>query len=83
MNKLMIRLIKFYQRLHKGGPKRCRYSPSCSNYGLEAFQKFNFFYAFYLTATRILRCNRLFKPKYDPVPKNRIEILFDDIVLKK
>lgn len=78
MNKLIIKLIKSYQKLHKGRSSHCRYSPTCSNYGLEAFQKFNFFYAAFLTITRILRCNPLFKPKYDPVPKSRLEKLFKD-----
>jgi putative membrane protein insertion efficiency factor len=78
MNKLIIRLIKSYQKLHKGKSSHCRYNPTCSNYGLEAYQKFNFFYATFLTIFRILRCNPLFKPRYDPVPKSRLEKLFKD-----
>ena len=78
MNKLMIKIIKYYQTLHKGRSSHCRYSPTCSNYGLESYKKFNFFYATFLTIKRILKCNPLFKPKYDPVPKTRIEKLFKD-----
>ena len=76
MNKLIIKLIEKYKRLHNDSTSHCRYSPTCSSYGLEAYQKFNFFYASFLTISRILRCNPLFKPKYDPVPKTRIEKLF-------
>lgn len=79
MNKLMIKIIKFYQRSNTGH-SHCRYSPTCSHYGLEAFRKFNFLYASFLTITRILRCNPLFKPKYDPVPKSRIEKLFEEYI---
>ena len=65
MNKLMIKLIKFYQK-YKPDRKHCRHYPTCSNYALEAYEKFNFFYATFLTIKRILKCNPLFKPKYDP-----------------
>ena len=72
MNKLMIRLIKFYKR-NKPDRKHCRYYPTCSNYAIEAYEKFNFFYATFLTIKRILKCNPLFRPGYDPVPLSRKE----------
>lgn len=74
MNKLFIKLINLYQSLRKNdGKGHCRYSPSCSNYAKEAFQKFNFFKAFLLTVYRILRCNPLSKGGFDPVPKTKKE----------
>lgn len=73
MKKLAIKLIKFYQREKSGRPPRCKYTPSCSNYALEAYQKFNFFYASLLTFWRILRCNPFSKGGYDPVPLSRKE----------
>ena len=74
MNKLFIKLIEFYQSARKNdGKAHCRYTPSCSNYAKEAFLKFNFFKAFFLTVFRILRCNPLFKGGYDPVPKTKKE----------
>lgn len=76
MNKLAIKLIKFYQRAHYGKSSHCRYRPTCSSYALEAFIKFNFFYALFLSIKRILKCNPLFKPKYDPVPKSWYEKLY-------
>ena len=78
MNKLAIKLIKKYQSLTENSIKRCRYHPSCSNYGLECYRKFGFIYASFLTAWRILRCNPLIKGGYDPVPKSRIEKVFQD-----
>jgi len=78
MNKLAIKLIKYYQKMHSGKSSHCRYQPTCSRYAVEAFQKFSFPYALFLTIIRILKCNPLFKPKYDPVPKTRIEKLFKD-----
>lgn len=74
MNKLIISLIKFYQKnISKNSKPHCRYTPTCSQYGLECFEKFNFFKAFFLTTFRILRCNPLSKGGYDPVPLNRYE----------
>jgi len=79
MNKIPIRLIKWYQRLHAAsGGSHCRYSPTCSNYALEAFSKFGFFKAGFLTFYRILRCNPLSKGGYDPVPSTKMEKLFKD-----
>ena len=75
MNKLMIKLIKAYQKATENSDHRCKYYPSCSNYSLEAYQKFNFFYATFLTIYRIIRCNPFSKGGYDPVPLSRKEKL--------
>ncbi|NLD26239.1 MAG: membrane protein insertion efficiency factor YidD [Acholeplasmataceae bacterium] len=81
MNKLMIALIKTYRKLAVNKQTRCRYNPTCSAYGLECYQKFGFFKATFLTAFRILRCNPLFKGGYNPVPRSRLEKLFQDYYL--
>lgn len=71
MNKLVIKLIKFYQKNHQ--TPRCKYTPTCSQYALEAFQKFCFFKAMFLSIWRILRCNPFSKGGYDPVPLSKKE----------
>jgi len=62
-------LIRFYQRsispLH---PACCRFRPTCSQYALEAVQKYGAVKGGFLAVCRILRCNPLFKGGYDPVP---------------
>ena len=61
LEKISIRLIvDFHQRkispyLNKKGSK-CRFYPSCSNYGLRAIEKYGFFKGWYLTIKRIFRC---------------------------
>lgn len=75
MNKLMIKLIKTYQNLTKNGKKHCRYVPSCSEYAIGCYEKFNFFKASFLMIFRIIRCNPLFKGGYDPVPLTKKEKL--------
>ncbi len=49
----------------------CRFTPTCSEYALEAFQKRGFFVGFTLTVWRILRCNPFGKGGFDPVPEKK------------
>jgi putative membrane protein insertion efficiency factor len=74
LNKLAIKIIRAYQK-NKDiiGSGRCKHYPSCSNYGLECYQKFNFFKATWLTFYRIIRCNPFTKKVYDPVPLTKEE----------
>lgn len=62
-------LIKFYQVFISPllGSK-CRYTPTCSHYGLEAFKKYGLFKGFYLTIKRISKCHPWGGSGYDPVP---------------
>ena len=64
----MIKLIKFYQKLPLDMHNACRFTPTCSNYAIEAYQKYGFFKGTALTVWRILRCNPFSKGGYDPVP---------------
>ena len=45
----------------------CRYSPTCSEYGIIALKKYGVFKGTFLTVKRIIKCNSLFKGGYDPV----------------
>lgn len=70
MKKVMMGLIKFYQR-HLSGLKRyntCIYFPTCSQYAIEAIEKYGAFKGGRLALWRILRCNPFAKGGYDPVP---------------
>jgi putative membrane protein insertion efficiency factor len=62
-------LIKLYQWIVSPwlGPK-CRFTPTCSQYGLEAFKKYGLFKGFWLTVRRISRCRPGGGHGYDPVP---------------
>jgi uncharacterized protein len=64
-----IGLIKLYQLIISPwmGPS-CRFTPTCSQYGLEAFKKYGLFKGFWLTAKRIARCHPWGGHGYDPVP---------------
>ena len=49
-------------------PPCCRYTPTCSQYALEAIKKYGSVMGSFLAIKRILRCNPFFKGGYDPVP---------------
>lgn len=69
MKHILIKLIKFYQKLPLGSHKHCKFIPTCSDYGIEALQRYGSIKGSYLTIKRILRCNPFNKKSgYDPVP---------------
>ena len=72
MKKLIIKVIRFYQRKISPlfGP-RCRYYPTCSSYAVEAVERFGVLKGSILTVSRLLRCNPLFPGGYDPVPHQK------------
>jgi len=66
---IMIGLIKLYQwTLSPLIGRACRYTPTCSNYGLEAIRKYGPFKGGWLTLKRVLSCNPWGGSGYDPVP---------------
>ena len=69
MKKFVISAIRFYQRdISPLSPPRCRYIPTCSQYALEAVEKYGAIKGTFLATKRILRCNPFHKGGYDPVP---------------
>ena len=67
--KLLILLIRLYQvTLSPWFGKSCRYTPTCSNYGIEAVTKYGFLKGGWLTFKRILSCNPWGGSGYAPVP---------------
>lgn len=69
MKRLSIKLIILYRKyLSPLKSTKCPYYPSCSQYGLEAIERFGFVKGGLLTVWRILRCNPFSKGGYDPVP---------------
>ncbi len=74
MNKFFIKLIRLYQKATTGRAPTCKYKPTCSNYAVDAYKNYNFFYATILTIWRILRCNPFSKGGYDPIPKYKKEL---------
>ena len=62
-------LIRFYQIcISPLKPGSCRFTPTCSQYALEAFRKHGIIKGMYLSIRRILRCHPWGGSGYDPVP---------------
>lgn len=69
MKKILIVSIRFYQRyLSPLKGTKCPYIPSCSQYGIEAIEKYGVWKGGALALYRIVRCNPFSKGGYDPVP---------------
>lgn len=69
LSMMLIGLIKLYQvTLSPFIGRSCRYTPTCSNYGIEAIQKHGPFKGTWLTIKRVLSCNPWGGSGYDPVP---------------
>ncbi|QHS22360.1 membrane protein insertion efficiency factor YidD [Virgibacillus sp. MSP4-1] len=49
----------------------CRFQPTCSEYGLEAYKKFGALKGTYLTVKRILKCHPFHPGGFDPVPDKK------------
>ncbi|MBK8612722.1 MAG: membrane protein insertion efficiency factor YidD [Flavobacteriales bacterium] len=69
LTKLMVALVKLYQYiLSPILPGACRYTPSCSEYGVQALRKHGPWRGGWLTLKRILSCHPWGGHGYDPVP---------------
>ena len=70
MKGLLLGAIRFYQRyVSPGLPPCCRFIPTCSQYALEAVEKYGALRGGWLALKRFLRCHPFYKGDfYDPVP---------------
>ncbi|MEZ4888072.1 MAG: membrane protein insertion efficiency factor YidD [Chitinophagales bacterium] len=66
---ILLLLIKFYRTaISPYTMPTCRYTPTCSQYALEALQKHGFLYGSFLATKRILSCHPWGGHGHDPVP---------------
>lgn len=69
MKRMLLLLVRFYRRaISPFRPPCCRFYPTCSQYALEAIEKYGALKGGYLSVSRVLRCNPFHKGGYDPVP---------------
>ncbi|WP_088226348.1 membrane protein insertion efficiency factor YidD [Desulfosporosinus sp. FKB] len=68
MRKLLILLLRIYQKFIsplKG--QTCRFYPSCSEYAIQALQKYGLFRGSFKSLVRILKCHPFHPGGHDPV----------------
>ena len=69
MKRFMLAAIRVYRKaISPYRPPCCNYIPTCSQYAIEAIEKYGAFKGGWLAFKRILRCNPFHKGGYDPVP---------------
>ena len=67
--RVLLWMIRFYRvSISPMHPACCRFTPTCSQYALEAVEKYGALKGGYLALRRILRCHPFHKGGYDPVP---------------
>ncbi len=71
MKQLCILFIRFYQKYLSPLKSRptCRFTPTCSSYALQAYEKRGFFIGTVLVLGRLCRCQPFGRAGYDPVPE--------------
>ncbi len=68
MKKILILFIRFYQIfISPLLGANCRFYPTCSEYSMQAINKYGCFYGTLMAIKRILRCHPFNKGGYDPV----------------
>lgn len=73
MKNLMIFFINIYQKIPGNFHNACRFTPTCSQYSKEAYERFGFIKGSKLTIKRLLSCHPFGKFGYDPVPFDKEE----------
>lgn len=69
LKKILLYLLYFYQgAISVHLPNSCRYSPTCSQYSIEAIRKYGAWKGSILTLKRLARCHPWGGHGYDPVP---------------
>ena len=72
MKKILLKLVRFYQvAISPMKPPSCRFYPTCSQYGLEAIERFGPIKGTWLTIKRISKCHPLNTGGFDPVPEKQ------------
>lgn len=69
MKRLLIKLIKLYQKIPGNFHNYCRFSPTCSNYAIESIETFGIIKGTLKSLIRILKCNPFGNYGFDPVIK--------------
>ncbi|NLK94937.1 MAG: membrane protein insertion efficiency factor YidD [Clostridiales bacterium] len=68
MKHILISLIRFYRKsISPMTPPSCKYIPTCSQYALEAIEKYGAIKGGVMSIWRIIRCNPFSKGGFDPV----------------
>ena len=69
MKRFLLALLSFYRRrVSPLTPPSCRFIPTCSEYAMEAIEKYGAARGGWMALRRLLRCHPFHPGGYDPVP---------------
>ena len=69
MSAAALALLRWYKRsVSPLMPPACRYTPTCSEYAMEAIERYGVGRGTYLAVRRVLSCHPFARGGYDPVP---------------
>lgn len=69
MKRILIHLIRLYQKTPLSSHSACKYYPTCSNYAIDAINEYGSIKGGFMAIKRILKCNPFSKGGYDPIKK--------------
>jgi uncharacterized protein len=73
MRRVLVLVLRFYKRFVSPFlPPACRFTPTCSEYAMEAVAVYGPFRGSWMASLRLLRCNPFCPGGHDPVPPRRI-----------
>jgi len=68
LKKVLLYLIREYQKIPFSSHNSCKYIPTCSNYAIIVLNEFGLIKGLYLTIKRIIKCNPFSKGGIDLPP---------------
>ena len=72
MTAAALAILRWYKRsVSPLLPPSCRYTPTCSEYAMEAIERYGVLRGSYLATRRVLSCHPFSRGGYDPVPGKR------------
>lgn len=84
MSKVLIGLIRFYQRvISPWKVPCCRFYPTCSEYAIEVIRECGLIFGVFLALKRLLKCHPFHPGGYDPVIADDCRLISDNQRLKK
>jgi putative membrane protein insertion efficiency factor len=69
--RLLVGVFRGWQRFRGARPSPCRFTPTCSAYGIEAVETHGAWRGGVFAARRVLRCHPWGRFGYDPVPERK------------